>query len=83
LLLLETDVCFDLNRSVKRVHFGFCFAYDNCSRYLVVVYFCVIMKMLDIDFVSSADNVFFVEDRFCYTPQLRKVVSEYLVFLVL
>jgi hypothetical protein len=58
LLLLESDVCFDLNRSVRRVHFGFCFAYDNCLRYLIVVYFCVIMKMLDNDFVSRVDNIF-------------------------
>jgi hypothetical protein len=68
-LLLESVVCFDLNRWVRRVHFGFCFAYDNCLRYLIVVYFCVIMKMLDNDFVSSVDNIFslckvgFVIDR--------------------
>jgi hypothetical protein len=68
-LLLESDVCFDLNRSERRMHFGFCFAYDNCLRYLISVSFCVIMKMLDNDFVSSIDNIFsswkvgFVIDR--------------------
>jgi hypothetical protein len=57
-LLLESDVCFDLNGWVRRVHFGFCFPYDNFLRYLIVVYFCAIMKMLDNDFVSSVDNIF-------------------------
>jgi hypothetical protein len=59
-LLLESDVRFDLNRWVRRVHFGFCFAYGSCLRYLIVVYFCAIMKMLDNDFVSSVDNIFFL-----------------------
>jgi hypothetical protein len=68
LLLLES-VVFYLNRWVRRVHFGSCFAYDNCLRYLIVVCFCAIMKMLDNDFVSSVDNIFslckveFVIDR--------------------
>jgi hypothetical protein len=68
-LLLESDVCFDLNRWVRRVHFGFCFAYENFLRYLIAVYFCAIMKMLDNDFVSSVDNIFslwkvgFIVDR--------------------
>jgi hypothetical protein len=58
LLLLESDVCFDLNRWVRRVLFGFCFAYDSFLQYLIVVYFCAIMKMLDNDFVSSIDDIF-------------------------
>jgi hypothetical protein len=58
LLLLESNACFDLNRWVRRVHFGFCFAYDNFLRYLIVVYFCAIMRMLDNDFVSSLDDIF-------------------------
>jgi hypothetical protein len=48
----------DLNRSAWRMHFGYCFAYDNCFWQLTVVYVCVIMEKLDNDFVSSVDTFF-------------------------
>jgi hypothetical protein len=69
----------DLNRSAWMMHFGYCFAYDNCFWQLTVVYICLTMEKLDTDFVSSVAT-FFAEGLFFYRPQLRKFVSEHLFF---
>jgi hypothetical protein len=56
---VESEVRFDLNRSPWRMHFGYCFAYDNCFWYLIVVYVCVIMEKLELSLLDrSVDSIF-------------------------